>query len=225
MIKLDEFDFAVLDCDGVILDSNPIKTDAFRHSLAHYPKTKVDDLVAYHREHGGVSRYEKFHYFFESLIQEFDEASYAASLKRFQEYCQSKLREAMLVPGVLPLLERLKVKNIPAFVVSGSDETEVREVLRQKALLPFFQQVLGSPVSKRDNLKRLLEAQCPKDRGVFFGDARLDYEIATENGLAFVFVYQYSEWAEGRTFCAQHNVVCIPDFQQLPIFASPVNST
>ena len=36
-----QYDFAVFDCDGVILDSNEIKTQAFRESLPGQP----DELV------------------------------------------------------------------------------------------------------------------------------------------------------------------------------------
>ena len=47
----------IFDCDGVILDSNEIKTDAFVKLFEHYPKNKISQLINYHKKHGGVSRY------------------------------------------------------------------------------------------------------------------------------------------------------------------------
>jgi phosphoglycolate phosphatase-like HAD superfamily hydrolase len=210
-----DFSFAVFDCDGVILDSNPIKTAAFRHALEQYPTSKVEQLVDYHRTHGGVSRYEKFRHFFVSLVAEPDETTYETALERFQSYCWAQLREAPLVPGVVSYLEGLRDRGTPMFVVSGSDETELKAVLGHKRLLPFFDRVLGSPTSKRDNLRALLETKPQSGKGIFFGDAQLDYEIAAEHGLDFVYVHGYSEWEGGEEFCAQRRILCVADFRQL----------
>jgi phosphoglycolate phosphatase-like HAD superfamily hydrolase len=215
MLRLPEFSFVVFDCDGVILDSNAIKTEAFWHALMGFPKRKVEALVDFHRKHGGVSRYEKIRYFFESLLNDPDQTKYKIALERFQQYCQAQLRDAPLVPGVVAYLQRLRDGKIPMFVVSGSDETELKEVLRQKQILPFFERVLGSPTSKRENLKALLEQECRVGPGIFFGDAQLDYDIAAEHGLNFVFLYGYSDWIEGKAICKQRRVLCVPDFRRL----------
>jgi phosphoglycolate phosphatase-like HAD superfamily hydrolase len=144
-----------------------------------------------------------------------DELSYQTALVRFQAYCQRELENAPLIPGVQDFLEDLQRRNVPMFVVSGSDQTELRRTLEKKQLIHYFQSILGSPVSKRDNLKNLIKAHHLGGRGVFFGDARLDFEIASENGLAFVFVHGFSDWSEGREFCETRGLACIPDFQHL----------
>ena len=214
-IKAGDISFAVFDCDGVILDSNAIKTEAFRQALDNYPGTVVEKLVEYHRKHGGISRYEKFRYFFDSLVNDPDESKYEVALDRFQKYCQENLREAPLVPGIVPFLHWLRERDILMFVVSGSDETELKAVLHDKQLSHFFKQILGSPVSKGENLSRLLEQESCNGGGVFFGDALLDFEIASEHNLDFVYVYQFSDWEGGRMFCQQRQVMCISDFRPL----------
>jgi beta-phosphoglucomutase-like phosphatase (HAD superfamily) len=45
---------AIFDCDGVILDSNPVKIDAFRVALADEDPALVEALIAEHRRTGGV---------------------------------------------------------------------------------------------------------------------------------------------------------------------------
>ena len=64
MIKIQEYDFFIFDCDGVILNSNSIKNFAFRLTLKNENKDLVDSFIKYHKENGGISRYEKFQHFF-----------------------------------------------------------------------------------------------------------------------------------------------------------------
>lgn len=46
----------VFDCDGVVLNSNRIKTEAFRVVAAPYGDAAAGALVQYHLAHGGISR-------------------------------------------------------------------------------------------------------------------------------------------------------------------------
>ena len=45
----------VFDCDGVLLDSNKVKTDAFYKSALPYGENAANELVSYHKENGGIS--------------------------------------------------------------------------------------------------------------------------------------------------------------------------
>ena len=53
----------IFDCDGIILNSNKIKTEAFKEVVYHYGKEAAEELVQFHIMNGGISRYEKFNYF------------------------------------------------------------------------------------------------------------------------------------------------------------------
>ena len=57
----------IFDCDGVILNSNKLKTEAFKETLSNYKKELVDEFISYHESNGGISRYEKIRYFVEEL--------------------------------------------------------------------------------------------------------------------------------------------------------------
>lgn len=65
MIKNIIFDF-----DGVILDSVPTKTEAYRKLFKEFPFDKVQQLVEYHMQNGGISRYIKVKYFFEEILSQ-----------------------------------------------------------------------------------------------------------------------------------------------------------
>ena len=98
---LDRYNFLVFDCDGVILDSNRIKTDGFKFALAKYPVEKVEQLISFHQTKGGISRYEKFEYFFKKILGLDDfESNYQNSLLKFSSYMDKELFKVNLVEGV-----------------------------------------------------------------------------------------------------------------------------
>ena len=67
MKKLNSYKNLIFDCDGIILNSNKIKTEAFREVVFHYGNEAAEELVNFHVMNGGISRYEKFNYFFETI--------------------------------------------------------------------------------------------------------------------------------------------------------------
>ena len=68
MNNIYNYDFFIFDCDGVILESNKLKSDAFSEALPNEPSHLVEEFISYHKNNGGVSRYEKFKYYFEILF-------------------------------------------------------------------------------------------------------------------------------------------------------------
>ena len=67
--QLYKFDNFFFDCDGVILDSNKIKTDAFKTIFESYEKNKVIDFINYHKKNNGISRFEKIKYFYDEILK------------------------------------------------------------------------------------------------------------------------------------------------------------
>ena len=63
VMNLTQYQTIVFDCDGVILDSNRIKTEAFRTVAEPIDTELADELVRYHIDNGGISRYRKFDFF------------------------------------------------------------------------------------------------------------------------------------------------------------------
>ena len=57
----------IFDCDGIIFNSNKIKTEAFKEVVSHYGNEAAKELVKFHVMNGGISRYKKFNYFFETI--------------------------------------------------------------------------------------------------------------------------------------------------------------
>ena len=69
MNKLSNYKNLIFDCDGIILNSNKIKTQAFYDVVSIYGNKAANELKNYHIKNGGISRYKKFHYFSENIAK------------------------------------------------------------------------------------------------------------------------------------------------------------
>ena len=62
----------IFDFDGVILNSNQIKTKAFKTISAKFGFAQSEELIKYHIKNGGISRYEKIKWFVENILGKSD---------------------------------------------------------------------------------------------------------------------------------------------------------
>jgi len=184
----------IFDCDGVILDSNKLKSQAFRMALEGEPQNLVDHFIDYHKKFGGVSRFEKFGHYFTSIHKKENSKELAKeAVARYGALVEKMLLECDLIPGVIAYLDHLQ-KDYDIYVVSGGAQDELREVFRQRGLDSYFTEIFGSPRSKADILEALNEQGKLANPLLYFGDAELDMKMADRFGFTFVFVYGRSEW-------------------------------
>ena len=88
-------------------------------------------------------------------------------------------------------------------MVSGSDQTELRDVFEAKGIADRFADILGSPTDKPTHLTRVMTDEAvPPTRSLFIGDGRGDFDCAEELGLWFVFLAEMSDWVDGRQVVA-----------------------
>lgn len=85
----------------------------------------------------------------------------------------------------------------PLYVVSGSDESELRDVFAERSLIASFAAVYGSPATKVENIDRVRAHRRQNgghdaERMLFVGDAEADMKAAEQGGADFVFVARYS---------------------------------
>ena len=168
--SLQVYDFLIFDCDGVILDSNSIKSEAFRYSLMGYPTDAIDELMEFHHQHGGISRYVKFEYFFSKILGNIAfEQELKNVLNHFQTYVFDRLIECPLVPGIEEILIYLSNQQKRCFVISGADEVELHQILSAHALIGYFETVFGSPATKTEIMRDLFKSTgMSPHNGLFF---------------------------------------------------------
>jgi len=210
------YDTFVFDCDGVLIDSNRIKTDAFHAAALPHGAAAADALVRYHKDNGGISRQEKFRLFFLEILgyEQLPEDAYQQALQAYADQVREGLANCAVAPGVLELLRHLP-EGSRRHVVSGGAEDEVRWVLELKGLAGFFHGIYGNPVDKLELVRRLDEAQELPGTRLYVGDARYDHVVAEQFGMDFLFVSGFSEFADWRPYCHQHRLQVVKWLDQL----------
>lgn len=175
------------DCDGVLLDSVPVKTRAFGRLAEPFGQEARDRFVMYHTVHGGVSRYRKFEWFFREILnREITPAESEAWGKKFAEYALDEVRKCPLVPGALETLKMWHGK-IPLYVCSGAPKNELELILGERRLLDYFEGIYGSPPSKGELLKEIIKSrpEFMANETLMVGDAVTDRDAAAEAGARF----------------------------------------
>ena len=195
MINLQDYDVYIFDCDGVILDSNKLKSEAFRDALAGEPRDKIEDLVNFHKINGGISRYEKFKYFYEVIHPSIDkEDKCKKAILRFGKIVSERLKVVDCIPGVEDFLKNSKSLSKELYVNSGGDEKELKSLFTKRNLSKYFNEIYGSPDTKEKNLEKILNSYKEGTRYLFFGDSKSDYLAAKVFNIDFVFISGVSEW-------------------------------
>lgn len=176
------------DFDGVILDSVHVKTKAFVRMFSKYGKEVEQAVLEYHLSNGGISRFEKFRHYYNNLLNRpISDIELKELGDEFSTLVMEEVLNASFIPGALATLDKLLVRGIPAFVVSGTPEEEVRHIVKERNLSQYFVEVYGSPRKKVEIITDILTRKAyDASRCVFLGDAMTDYEAARESGVNFV---------------------------------------
>ena len=214
-IDLSSYRSYIFDCDGVLLNSNRIKTKAFYTTAIPYGEAEANAFVQYHVRNGGISRYLKFEYFLKVIVgKKLQHNELEALLDKYAEETKAGLMRCEIACG----LERLR-KSLPHsrwLVVSGGDQKELREIFSKRGIDMFFNGgIFGSPDTKSEILSRELSTFNIKKPAVFIGDSRYDYEAALKKSLDFIFVHGWSEFHGWEKYFRSKKVFAISNIEQL----------
>lgn len=208
-ININEYDLYYFDCDGVLLDSNSVKSEAFFKVAKKFSHELAEEFLVYHQTNGGVSRFEKFKYFFSEMMCLVDyENELSEALLLFKEETILGLKNCNLVDGIEQFLISLP-KESKKYVVSGGLEEEVQSALQNKNLDHFFINIFGSPKNKYEIMQQIYE---PHKTRVFFGDSKLDYEVARFYDCDFFFISGFSEFKDYDAYFKDKEIVIKKNF-------------
>lgn len=175
------------DFDGVLMNSNEVRDRGFEIVLKDYPKNEVQQLLAFHRENGGLSRYVKFRYFFEDVrgekISDDEIASWAA---KFSDVMREELvNPELLIEETVDFVKH-NHENYQMHIVSGSDQSELRYLCEELKINKYFNSIHGSPKPKTDWVKELIDIHdYKKELCLLIGDSINDWEAADNNRIFF----------------------------------------
>ncbi|MHA7101789.1 HAD family hydrolase [Roseivirga pacifica] len=188
MKSLENYKVILWDFDGVILDSMAIRDQGFVEVLKEYPEVQVNELLAYHRKNGGLSRYVKFRYFFEEIRgEEISNDSVNGLAEQFSNVMKSLLiNPSLLISDSLNFIVE-NARRYKMHIVSGSDGNELRYLCEQLNIDQYFLTIDGSPTPKKQLVKSVLSqfGYAQKDC-VLIGDSINDFEAAESNSVDFM---------------------------------------
>ncbi len=199
----------MFDCDGVVLNSNRIKTEAFRLVATPYGEAAAGALVQYHLAHGGISRYKKFEHLLTTILERPCEQEVLQSLAAAYSV---QVRAALLQCEVTQGLHALRdaTSHCAWMMVSGSDETELRWVLESRGLDKIFDKgIFGSPASKDEIFARETQAGNLDVNAIYIGDSQYDHQAASRANLPFIFASDWTEFREWQSYCNAHEIPVI----------------
>lgn len=205
-LNLLQYQTLIFDCDGVILNSNQVKTQAFYKAALFYGEAAAESLVNYHIQHGGISRYRKFEVFLNQLIPP---ETTGPNLDELLALYAEEVRRGLLTCEVAEGLAQLRQQTASSrwLIVSGGDQNELRDIFRQRRLDSLFNGgIFGSPDTKDHILQRELAEGNIQPPALFLGDSQYDSQAAMATGLDFVFISGWTEFKGWQKYCGEHNL-------------------
>lgn len=204
--EIEKYQTLIFDCDGVILNSNKVKTQAFYRTALPYGESAARALVDHHIANGGISRYKKFNYFLERVIPE---SSKIVTIETLLDSYARYVQEGLINCQVAPDLHKLREKTSDArwLIVSGGDQSELRDIFSERKLAELFDGgIFGSPDTKDEIIARECSNGNILPSAVFLGDSKYDHLAAKSAGLDFIFLNEWSEVNDWREWCHREKI-------------------
>lgn len=176
----------ILDFDGTIIESVPIKDRAFEKLFKDYPE-HLDAIRAYHLTHNATIRFEKFKFITEKILgQEYNEE---IGLKLSEEFSRLVFEQIVHCPFVAGAEDFLNyfLGKVPLYLASVSPAEELDRILKARRLSQYFKKVYAFPWLKRDVVADVVKNEMlPAKSIIFIGDSPEDHRAAKEAGVSFV---------------------------------------
>ncbi len=177
----------LLDFDGTLVESLPIKLEAFRALYAPYGREVAERAVAHYHANTGVSRLVRIRHCHEELLGETPSEAVVGRLSElFGTMVEDRVVACDWVAGAEAFLER-HAGTLPLFLVSATPQAELERILERRRIDHYFTDILGSPPDKIALVHEIVSTHWhPPERLVMVGDGRADLDAAAANGVRFL---------------------------------------
>lgn len=179
----------IFDCDGVILDSNQLKMKAFELVTSDSSTQEQQEFLEYVRLGFGKSRFHFFEYYLKEITKNYSKDLYNEILKKYSDCCLKLYLSCLITDGALKFF---KEDDSLKYVASGSAQSELREVFNSRDIRKYFEEIYGSPCSKREIIERIILSN-PDGEFVMIGDSKSDFNACEGlKNVHFIYMSQYS---------------------------------
>lgn len=188
MGKINKLKVIVFDFDGVIVDSNQLKYDAF---FELFPATDsraqqaVKKILSASRE---STRQDILKQIFINLRTESNqiEKLVIEYSEKYNQKVQTGITKNRLISGAVDILSKLQ-QSYSLYIVSTTPQVAVRETIRNLGLDKYFLEVFGVPTAKADNLKNIMDKENVGGSEVLLvGDGESDHRAAKKFKCHFI---------------------------------------
>jgi len=176
----------ILDFDGVVIESNAVKTQAFQHVFARFPE-HAEAMMVFHHDHVSLSRFAKFEHLL-ALIGRADDAALMADIAAdFSRRVIEGMMAVPLVQGAETFLHKV-TPRLPVYLATVTPAEELSLILAKRGLVHWFRDVYGCPPwTKPDAIRDVLTREGVKPgNALLIGDSAGDQRAAQMTGVGFL---------------------------------------
>ena len=217
MLDIKQYKTIVFDCDGVVLNSNKTKVNAYFTVAKMMGGTDVQAqaLVDHHIAKGSFPRNGKIEYYLNNIVkQPITPKLMQAYMHAFDEILDTALMECEVATG----LDELKAATPQArwMLLSGGDQAELRRIFPRRNLAYLFEAgIFGGPDQKEDVLAREITNGNIQLPALYLGDSKYDHQAAIGAGLDFIFLSDWTEVKDWQTYCQKNKIAVVKNIKAL----------
>ena len=208
MIKIVVFDF-----DGVLVDSNRIKQNAWHAVFAGFSEQEKEIARAHYLGVYASTRRIILENIFkaigrpESELKNFVEIHSA----KYNSITQKRISELGLVAGAKELLEEYSQK-FHLYINSSTPKDALDETIDNLGIRKYFKEIYGRPETKESALEKIFAREgIDGSETVFVGDADFDRNAANAYGCFFIGIRNdFNGWTEDEKFVTVESVREVP---------------
>jgi phosphoglycolate phosphatase-like HAD superfamily hydrolase len=180
----------VFDFDGVLVDSNAVKRQAYSDIFSDFGPAAAGAVVAVLRADTEDDRFGVIRAILTALPDpppgEKLDHLVAEQAERYNRICEEHAGTCPEVAGASAALNRLG-RAYPLYLISATPQDPLRRIVGRRGWSAHFRDVLGRPATKRENLARVMQREGIEGGAiVLVGDGRRDLEAARGAGCRFV---------------------------------------
>lgn len=206
--NIQDYKTIVFDCDGVLLNSNKTKVQAYYNVAKRMGGTdaQAQAFVDYHIAQGSFPRNGKIKYYLKNIVKQQETPTLMQQyLATFDQILDASLMECELAAGFFALKEY--TKQAKWMVLSGGDQVGLRQIFDRRQLSQYFEcGIFGGPEIKENVLAREMANGNIQLPALFVGDSKYDHQASTGAGLDFVFLSGWTEVKDWQAYCQQHKL-------------------
>lgn len=204
-------DLVAFDFDGVIIDSNELKSDCFLRLSRHLNSAQKQTLLTFLEHQPAATRFEVVDLI--CSIKKDSDVNFREELLKEYSECTLTLMKR-LTPD--PDLKTLRyADDRPWAVVSATASFDLFRILDHFELTQTFNAgVFGSPRNKLAHLVELRrKPHGSKMTGVYVGDRYSDLNVANEAGYSFIFASRWSDASleDRQKMSGENSIVSLRD--------------